>query len=67
MSAIPKQGTGERMVLDKLEEAGEEGITHFDFTDPPISEGRLAQAVENLKNGMFEAEDEVDGSDYFYH
>lgn len=60
MSAIPKEGTIERIVLDKLQEAGEEGVTHFDFVDPAISEERLAQAIENLKNGMFEAEDDED-------
>jgi hypothetical protein len=66
MSAIPKKGTIERMVLEKLEEAGENGITHFDFTDPPISAERLAEVIENLRNCMFEAEDD-DGIEYVYH
>lgn len=67
MSSKPKVGTIERIVLDKLQEAGAEGITHFDFTDPPISETRLAEVIENLKNGMFEREEGSDFNDTYYH
>ena len=62
MSLKPKKGTIERIVLDKLREAGTKGVTHFDFTDPPISESRLAEAIANLQNGMYESE-EAGGKD----
>ncbi|MFS2027118.1 hypothetical protein [Massilia sp. CT11-137] len=66
MNEMPKKGTIERIVLDKLLEAGDQGVTHFDFY-PPISEAQLAQAIENLKNGAFEVEDNRMTHGYPYH
>ena len=54
---IPKEGTIERIVLEKLVEKGEEGVTIFDFPDnPKITEESLEQAVNNLRSNMFESE-----------
>jgi hypothetical protein len=60
MNALPKKGTIERAVLEKLSESGDEGVTFLDFTDPPISEAQLEDAIENLRTGMFEREGDDD-------
>lgn len=57
MPKLPKQGTIERIVLDKLMDAGDDGITYLDFTDPPISEERLTEVIVNLQSGMFDMEE----------
>jgi len=62
MGLIPKVGTLERKMLDKLVEkfdAGEPGVTYFDFTpDEGITEENIDLVVQNLRNGIFESEDD---------
>jgi len=59
MPLIPKEGTIERIVLDKLIE-NEGGITYLDFPEHlNITEELLEQAVTNLQTGIFESEDDV--------
>jgi hypothetical protein len=52
----PKAGTLERLVLEKLVEVPA-GITFLDF--PPevnMTDEKLAEAISNLRSGMFESE-----------
>lgn len=52
---IPKQGTLERLMLDKLAD-NSEGVTFMDFVGTGITEDNIDQIVQNLRNGMFDAE-----------
>jgi hypothetical protein len=58
--AFPKVGSLESIVLARLFKAGAKGVTHLDFADhPELSDpDKLAQVIENLKNGMFESDDD---------
>ena len=53
---LPKVGTVERVVLDKLL-TSESGVSFFDF-DPVlgITEEILAAVVERLRHGIFESD-----------
>lgn len=53
---IPKLGTIERIVLDKLL-VSTDGVSFFDF-DPVlgITDEILAEVVERLRHGIFESE-----------
>lgn len=54
----PKQGTIERIVLDKLL-SNEDGFTYLDF-DPAlgITEAIMDDIVERLTHGIYESEDD---------
>ena len=54
---MPKQGTLERLVLEKLE-ASKSGVTCLDFVGTGVTEANIDQIVQNLRNGMFEAEND---------
>ena len=54
---MPKQGTLERLVLEKLE-ASTTGVTYLDFVGTGATEANIDQIVQNLRNGMFEAEND---------
>jgi hypothetical protein len=62
---IPKRGSLERIVLGKLQEQEGAGVTHLDFIGTSVTEENLPGIIENLKTGMFEAENDgamkVDG------
>lgn len=53
---IPKQGTLERVVLDKLQELGQ--ITYMDMIGTGVTEDNIDKIVQNLRNGMYESEDD---------
>ncbi len=55
---FPKIGTPESIVLSKLIQNGDKGVTVFDFVQHDWSEEYLHQIIENLKNGMFESEED---------
>ena len=57
MPLIPKQGTLERVVLDKMM-ASKEGVTFLDFVGTGVTEDNIEQIVQNLRTGMFEAEND---------
>lgn len=62
--AIPKKGTLERILFDKIEENGGEGVTCYDLRDTGIDEGNIDEVIENIKSGSFDPEDDGDlGSD----
>ena len=54
---IPKEGTMERVVLDRLIES-DAGVTYMDFAGYGLTDESLAQIVQNLRTGMFEAEND---------
>ena len=56
MRLMPKKGTLERIMLDRLLTG--EGVTYLDFIGTGITEENIEQIVENLRNGMFEAEND---------
>jgi len=58
---MPKSGTLERVFLDALV-ASEQGVTFLDLAGTGITEENIEQIAENLRNGMFLAEndDELD-------
>ena len=53
---MPKQGTLERLMLDKMIELG--GVTFADFDGTGITEENIDQIAQNLRNGIFEAEND---------
>ena len=54
---MPKQGTLERVMLDKLMES-KNGVTFLDFVGTGITEDNIDQIAENLRHGMYESEDD---------
>lgn len=54
---IPKQGTLERILLDKLE-AAPEGVTYLDLVGTGITEENIEQLITNLQYGMYESEND---------
>lgn len=59
---IPAIGTLERVFLDKIVETDliekGRGVTFFDFIGTGITEENIDQIVNNLRNGMFVAEND---------
>lgn len=57
MSSLPKMGTIERVILDKLM-SSPNGATYLDF-DPAlgITEEVMESAIQRLQFGVFESED----------
>ena len=56
--AIPKKGTLERILCDKIEENGGEGVTCYDLRGTGIDEINIDEVIENIKSGKFEPEDD---------
>lgn len=55
---IPKVGTLERLMLEKLADKPE-GVSYLDFPEGSgITHETIDQIVQNLRNGMFEAEND---------
>ena len=54
---MPKNGTLERMLVDAML-ASEEGVTYLDLAGTGITEDNIEQVAQNLRNGMFEAEND---------
>lgn len=54
----PKKGTIERLFLEVIIKAGDKGVTYLDFVGTEITEDNIDQVVQNLRNGMFEAEND---------
>ena len=52
---LPKQGTLERVFLEKLLES-KEGVTFLDLVGTGITEENIEQIANNLRNGMYESE-----------
>jgi hypothetical protein len=53
----PKKGSIERIVLDKLIERGDKGITIFDLPESlNIDDAELARIIQRLENGIYESE-----------
>lgn len=55
---MPKKGTLERIFLDKVY-ALNRGVTFEDFVGTGITEGNIDQVVQNIRNNMFESEDDA--------
>lgn len=53
---MPKQGTLERLMLDKMLTGVR--VTYFDFVGTGITKENIDQIAKNLRNGMFEAEND---------
>lgn len=56
---IPKEGTLERVMLDKMA-IKKEGVSFFDFIGTGITEENIDKVAQNLMNGMLEAENDDD-------
>ena len=56
MPGMPKAGTLERLVLERLIENGAAGVTYMDFIGTGVTEGNIDQIVQNLRTGMYESE-----------
>ena len=52
---IPKKGTLERLLLDKLL-VSNGGVSFLDFVGSDITEDNIEQVAKNLRNGMYESE-----------
>jgi len=52
---IPKIGTLERLLFDKLI-VSESGVTFFDFVGTGITEENIDQIAQNLRHGIYEGE-----------
>jgi hypothetical protein len=52
---IPKKGTLERLLLDKLL-VSNGGVSFLDFVGSGITEDNIEQVAKNLRNGMYESE-----------
>lgn len=52
---LPKTGTLERVVLEKLLQKPE-GVTFLDFVGTDITEENLEQIITNLREGNYEEE-----------
>lgn len=57
MPGMPKEGTLERLFLDRLLEGGK--VTFLDFVGTGITEENIDQIAQNLRTGMYESEDDV--------
>lgn len=56
---IPKEGTLERIMLDAMIAAGPgSGVTFADLDGTGITEENIEQIANNLRRGMFEAEND---------
>lgn len=55
---MPKKGTLERLMLDKMITSN--GVTYLDFVGTGITEENIDQIAQNLRNGMFEAENDYE-------
>jgi hypothetical protein len=53
---LPKQGTLERVFLDKLLEI--EQVSFLDLVGTGITEANIEQIAENLRNGMYASEED---------
>ena len=56
---IPKEGTLERVMLDKMA-IKKEGVSFFDFIGTGITEENIDKVAQSLMNGMLEAENDDD-------
>lgn len=54
---MPKKGTLERVLVDAML-ASKEGVTFLDLAGTGITETNIEQVAQNLRNGMFEAEND---------
>lgn len=54
---MPKQGTLERIFLDAMVNSPH-GVTFLDFIGTGITEENIDQLAQNLRNGMFEGEND---------
>lgn len=54
----PIKGSLERILFDKLIERGIEGVTASDFEGTGITEDNIDQLINNLRNGMYAAEED---------
>lgn len=54
---MPKEGTLERLMLDKMMDS-ESGVSFLDFVGTGITEDNIDQVAQNLRNGMYESEDD---------
>lgn len=57
MFSMPKKGTLERIMVEKMLEQPE-GVTFLDFVGTGITEDNIDQIAQNLRNAMYEAEDD---------
>jgi hypothetical protein len=54
---MPKEGTLERLMLDKMMDS-ESGVSFLDFVGTGITEDNIDQVAQNLRNGMYESEND---------
>lgn len=59
MGLIPRKGTLERVLLDKLKENGNAGVVEQDLVGTGIDHTNIDALIDNLRTGMFEAENDV--------
>ena len=52
---IPKAGTLERMMLDKMM-SRPDGVSYLDFIGTGITEENIDHIAQNLRHGMYESE-----------
>lgn len=57
MMLIPKDGTLERLMLEKLIDKPK-GVTFMDFVGTGITKDNIDQIAQNLRHGMFEAQND---------
>jgi hypothetical protein len=57
MFSMPKKGTLERLMVEKMLEHPE-GVTFLDFVGTGITEDNIDKIAQNLRNAMYEAEDD---------
>ena len=54
---MPKEGTLERVMLNAMLDS-KKGVSFLDFVGTGITEDNIDQVAQNLRNGMFDAEND---------
>ena len=54
---IPREGTLERVMLEKMA-SQDAGVSFLDFVGTGITEENIDQIAQNLRSGMYEAEND---------
>jgi hypothetical protein len=55
---MPKRGTLERVMIEKMIELDPVGVTFLDFVGTGITEDNIDQIAQNLRYAMYESEDD---------
>jgi hypothetical protein len=55
---MPKKGSLERIVLEKLMDNKKGGVSYYDFVGIGIKEQNIEKIIDNLRYGMYESDND---------